>query len=111
MTEKTGTVEVRGFSFIKEVFDTRGWPFPMTMPLERECTAEELARQLELPLEKIEAVFINGIAGPLKNRSVHPGDRVAFVPPGTPGPYRVILGMVNPRSKNESKDCRNRNEP
>ncbi|SFR14552.1 MoaD/ThiS family protein [Desulfoscipio geothermicus] len=103
MTGKTGAVEVRGFSFIKEIFDSRGWPFPMSVPLERECTAEELARQLELPLEKLEAVFINGVAGPLKNRSIRPGDRVAFVPPGTPGPYRVILGLVNPHKENETK--------
>ncbi|AGL00718.1 MoaD/ThiS family protein [Desulfoscipio gibsoniae] len=86
-------VEVRGFSFLKEIFDQRGWPFPVQVPLDGECTAEELARRMDLPREKIEGVFINGLAGPL-DRTVHPGDRVAFVPPGTPGPYRVILGLV-----------------
>ncbi|WP_231702794.1 MoaD/ThiS family protein [Desulfocucumis palustris] len=86
-------VEVRAFSFIKEIFDRRGWPFPMEVPLEQECTAAELAEKLEIPPEKIEAVFVNGIIRKL-NESVKPGDRVAFVPPGTPGPYRVILGIV-----------------
>ncbi|MBF7084039.1 MoaD/ThiS family protein [Desulfallas sp. Bu1-1] len=95
MAAQNGEVEVRAFSFLKLEFDRRGWPFPMTVKLERECTALELAEKLELPRDKIEAVFINGIAGPL-DRVVRPGDRVAFVPPGTPGPYRVILGMVNP---------------
>ena len=95
-------VEVRGFSFIKEIFDQRGWPFPMMFKLEEECTATELAEKLELPREKIEGVFINGNAGPL-DRTVRPGDRVAFVPPGTPGPYRVILGLVNPANKVEKK--------
>lgn len=88
------TVEVRGFSYLKVIFDERGWPFPMQVPLDDPCTGAELAERLELPREKIEAVFINGVAGPL-NRTINPGDRVAFVPPGTPGPYRVILGIVN----------------
>ncbi len=86
-------VEVRAFSFIKEIFDQRGWPFPMEVPLEKECTAAELAEGLEIPREKIEAVFVNGVVRKL-NEPVKPGDRVAFVPPGTPGPYRVILGIV-----------------
>lgn len=94
MTATSNEVEVRAFSFLKKEFDRRGWPFPMKVELERECSALELAEKLELPRDKIEAVFINGVAGPL-DRVVRPGDRVAFVPPGTPGPYRVILGMVN----------------
>jgi len=94
LSEQTRMVEVRGFSFLKQEFDRRGWPFPLMVELEGECSAGELAEKLALPREKIEAVFINGIAGPL-SRAVRPGDRVAYVPPGTPGPYRVILGLVN----------------
>lgn len=26
---------------------------------------------------------------------VHPGDRVARVPPGVPGPHRLLLGFKN----------------
>ncbi|MFZ5597598.1 MAG: MoaD/ThiS family protein [Bacillota bacterium] len=85
-------VEVRGFSFIKEIFDKRGLTFPFYVDLDGECSASELARRLEIPEEMIEGVFINGIAGGV-DRTVSPGDRVAFVPPGTPGPYRVILGL------------------
>ena len=95
-------VEVRGFSFIKEIFDQRGWPFPKMFKLDQECSALELADKLELPRNKIEGVFINGSAGSL-DRIVRPGDRVAFVPPGTPGPYRVILGIVNPADKNKEE--------
>ena len=55
-------------------------------------TAGALIAQLGLVRESGEAVFINGKAGdceaPLKD-----GDRVALMPPGTPGPYRVLLGM------------------
>lgn len=103
MTVPNGVVEVRGFSFLKEIFDQRGWPFPMQVPLDGDCTAEELAQRMELPRDKIEGVFINGMAGPL-NRTVHPGDRVAFVPPGTPGPYRVILGLVKPPENQKDQD-------
>jgi len=85
-------VEVRGFSFIKELFDQRGVPFPVMVDLAQECPASDLAKRLDIPGELIEAVFINGIAGGLDG-TVRPGDRVAFVPPGTPGPYRVILGI------------------
>ncbi len=95
-------VEVRGFSYLKVIFDQRGWPFPMQVSLDKQCTAAELAVRLELPREKIETVFINGIAGPLE-RTVNPGDRVGFVPPGTPGPYRVILGLVNQGDKHKNK--------
>jgi molybdopterin converting factor small subunit len=93
LLEKDKYVEVRAFSFIKEIFDRRGWSFPMQFELDKECTAEELAEKLEIPREIIEAVFINGIVQKM-NKIIKPGDRVAFVPPGTPGPYRVILGMV-----------------
>ena len=53
-------------------------------------TPAGLLGQLGLAREAVEAVFINGKAGdyetPLKD-----GDRVALMPPGTPGPHRVLL--------------------
>ncbi len=55
------------------------------------CTAGGLARELGLPLEKIEAVFINHRVFGL-NRIIRAGDRVAFVPPGIPGIERLLLG-------------------
>ncbi|MFZ5648250.1 MAG: MoaD/ThiS family protein [Bacillota bacterium] len=87
-----GKVEVRGFSFIKELFDRRGLPFPFLFDLKGECTAADLAERLDIPAGMLEAVFINGVAGGLEG-IVRPGDRIAFVPHGTPGPYRVVLGF------------------
>lgn len=87
-------VEIRALSFLKKIFDAREWPFPMYYKLDEPCTVLELAKQLDLPLDQIEAVFINGLAKPLQQGVVKPGDRVAFLPPGTPGPYRVVLGIV-----------------
>ena len=56
------------------------------------CAACDLARELDLPLEKIEAVFVNHLAYSL-DHIIQPGDRVAFVPTGIPGPHRVLLGI------------------
>jgi len=55
-------------------------------------TARELAGQLDLPLDKVEAVICNHRVQALDHR-VLPGDRIAFLPRGTPGPYRFMLGI------------------
>ncbi|HEX3032974.1 MAG TPA: MoaD/ThiS family protein [Bacillota bacterium] len=102
-TDIANTVEIRAFSFLKPVFDERGWTSPYYFPLDKPCTPRELARVLELPMDKIEAVFVNGLIQPLDEGQIKAGDRIAFVPPGTPGPYRVFLGMVNPGGEQEEQ--------
>ena len=52
----------------------------------------------------IEGVFVNGKISPL-DTPVQDGDRVAAFPPGTPGPYRLLLGMV--RADGEYKSDEN----
>ncbi|MCK8824801.1 hypothetical protein [Fuchsiella alkaliacetigena] len=86
-------VEVRVFSYLKKVFDKRGWPSPVYFELEIACSAVELAQLMDLPLDELEGVFINGKAKPLDEGWVEAGDRIAFTPPGVPGPYRYILGL------------------
>ncbi len=92
--KRSGVVTVRLFGFLRSFMKERGLPdrFEETVPPEG-MSGRELAAKLGLPGEKIEAVFRNGVIQGLDER-VAPGDRVAFVPPGTPGPYRVLLGMV-----------------
>lgn len=58
------------------------------------CAAEAIARELELPLEKIEGVFINHKAYTL-DHAVQPGDRVAFIPTGIPGSARLLVGIYH----------------
>lgn len=57
-------------------------------------TARDLADDLKLPIEKIEAVFVNHVVHDL-DRLIQPGDRVAFVPTGIPGPHRFLLGIFD----------------
>ena len=57
------------------------------------CTAYDIVQRLSLPPDEVEAVFRNGEVINIHD-PVAPGDRVAFCPHGTPGPYRVFLGIV-----------------
>ena len=59
------------------------------------CTAHELAGELDLPMDKIEAVFVNHQVYSL-DHAIHPGDRVAFVPTGIPGHVCLGLFKTNP---------------
>ncbi|MDI6813782.1 MAG: MoaD/ThiS family protein [Desulfitobacteriaceae bacterium] len=97
MTEESNqafTVEVRGLVFLRQIFKERGWPFPYHFDLDHECSAFDLAQKLDLPLDKIESVFINHSACALEEGWVKPGDRVTFVSPGVPGPHRYLLGIA-----------------
>lgn len=92
-------VEVRGFGDLMKIFKDRGWPFPLAVDLPPQgITAADLAATLRIPMDCIEVVFINGRVQGLDCR-VRAGDRVAFVPPGTPGPYRLLLGFTARRTK------------
>lgn len=54
--------------------------------------AEDVAVELDLPLERIEGVFVNHFVYNL-DKTIMPGDEVAFVPTGVPGPHRFMLGI------------------
>lgn len=54
--------------------------------------AIEIARELELPLSEIEAVFVNHVTYDV-GHVIRPGDAVAFVSQGVPGPHRFTLGI------------------
>lgn len=95
-------VEVRAFSDLKKLFDERGLAQPVKMDINGETTARGLAEKLDIPRDKIEIIFVNGKAQSM-DCPVKAGDRVAFVPPGTPGPYRVLLGFMQKKENTENQ--------
>jgi len=62
-----------------------------TIPAEG-ISASQLAVRMGLPVDRIEGAFCNHTIYGLAH-VVHAGDEVAFVPYGTPGPHRYMLGL------------------
>ncbi len=59
--------------------------------------AVDIATSLELPVEIIEGLFLNGTLLGL-GALVHPGDRVAFVPYGTPASHPAFFHRTGIRA-------------
>ena len=87
-------LEIRVFGFLRKHMDRQGLPYFIKKQISPDtCTPMDIAGELDLPLNEIEAVFLNGKVSDLCT-ALSPGDRIAFLPYGTPGPYRVFLGIV-----------------
>jgi hypothetical protein len=107
---KTSGITIRIFGSLRQYIEDQG----LSASFEREISTAEisaydLAREILIPPEKIEAVFRNGRIINIYD-PVYPGDRVAFCPYGTPGPYRVFLGMARENEKRKNKERSNTNE-
>ncbi|MBS3937005.1 MAG: MoaD/ThiS family protein [Peptococcaceae bacterium] len=87
-----GTIELRYFSTLQEVMSERGFAYPAIYEVGQGMTISALLADLNLGATEVEAVMQNGKVQGLDTH-IMPGDRVALVPPGTPGPYRVMLGI------------------
>ena len=93
VADHDGCVTVRMFGSLHTHRRARGLDTTVTVIVPPEgLSSRELARGLELPLDQIEGVFCNGHVYGL-SRVVRPGDRIGFVPHGTPGPHRFMLGL------------------
>jgi len=88
-----GMIEVRLFMFLSDLCRERKWPTPLMLPLDRPVTGIELLGELAVPVERVEVLLVNGKSFWPTDAVIKPGDRVALLPPGTPGPYRVMLGF------------------
>jgi hypothetical protein len=104
--EKHNTLSIHIFGSLRRYMDDQGLPYTVEKEIPRGGrSAHEIAQALRVPPEEIEAVFCNGRVINIYD-SVSPGDRVAFFPYGTPGPYRVFLGMAREnleRARREKK--------
>ena len=86
-------IEIRFFMFLAELCKDRGWTSPMRLELGEEISGAQLLERLEISPERVEVLLVNGKAMWPAAARIQPGDRVALLPPGTPGPYRVLLGF------------------
>ena len=91
----SGTIELRAFMGLTDVFKERQWTNPTFFPLDQEVTGAELMAQLDIPIARVEVIFINRLAIAADDAVIQPGDRVALVPPGVPGRHRYLLGFKN----------------
>ncbi|MDD2384759.1 MAG: MoaD/ThiS family protein [Sulfurospirillaceae bacterium] len=84
---------LNAFSFLREKLTDQGYNYldaPMSLP--ENISIGGLIDLMGLKQESVEAVFVNHKVMP-KETILHDGDRIALLPPGTPGSYRLMLGI------------------
>lgn len=92
------SITFNAFSFLQKKLQAKNLEYVnATVSIGENTTARNLILQMQLSEEEVEVVFINGRVGPL-DTLLQDQDRVAFVPHGTPGPYRVLLGFKNTKN-------------
>lgn len=95
------TINFNAFSFLQARLKEKQTPYvnaPMKLP--GGMSVDDLVRHVGLAKEDVEGAFVNGRIVPT-DTLLKDGDRVALVPQGTPGPYRVMLGMVPLKKKKD----------
>ena len=93
------TITFNAFSFLRPKLESKGIAYSNPeLAIPEGISVRELVTHLGLEQEDVEAAFVNGKIGP-KDTVLQNGDRVGLVPPGTPGPYRVLLGMAKIKKK------------
>ena len=88
-------ITFNAFSFLQKKLKVKQIEYSnVTMKIKEGISAMDLISQVQLSQKDVEVVFINGKVAPL-DTIIQNNDRVALVPHGTPGPYRVLLGFKN----------------
>lgn len=94
-----GQIELIAYMGLRSLFGERGWPIPRLMDMPKDMTGEELLRFLSIESERVESLIVNRSAIAVEDAVIHPGDRVALIPPGVPGPHRLLLGIHHRQTK------------
>ena len=90
-------ITFNAFSFLQEKLKAQNREYAnVVLEVPDGTVVEGLLNHMGLERKDVEGVFVNGLIRPFQE-ILRDGDRVAAVPPGTPGPYRVLLGIVNKR--------------
>jgi len=80
----------------------RGIPYEQEIDIPSEgIRAADLVEKLQIPVSMVEAVFRNGRIINIYEM-VYPGERIGLFPFGTPGPYRVFLGMLRENARRKA---------
>lgn len=90
-----GTIELHAFMDLADLFRERQWSNPHAFAIDRELSGAALLEELGIDSARVEVMFVNRKAVTTAMARVCPGDRVALVPPGVPGPHRFLLGFKN----------------
>lgn len=94
-----GVLELHAYIGLSKLFAERGWPNPRMVEIEGDITGPALMEVLGIPDDRVESLIVNRRSTVLDTAILHPGDRVALVPPGVPGPHRLLLGIYNKDAK------------
>ncbi len=88
-------ITFNAFSFLQKKLRENNIEYSnVSMTVDNGTKVKELIKQVKLNHKDVEVSFINGKIAPF-DAILHHGDRIALIPPGTPGPYRVLLGFKN----------------
>jgi hypothetical protein len=88
-------IELHAYMGLADLFRERRWSNPRSVDIDGELTGPQFLAQLCIGQEQVEVMFVNRKAYAADIALIHPGDRVALVPPGVPGPHRFLLGFKN----------------
>lgn len=101
MTERKNSLEIRGFLQLDKFLRNKFGTMPIYYPIEGPISGLDLSIELGIKREDIEVIFVNGFVQEI-DYIINPGDRMAFLPPGCPGPYRIALGFYGKNQGNEA---------
>jgi hypothetical protein len=88
---------VRMFGFLHSIRRDAGLPTRVDVVIpDAGRSARDLAADLGLPLELVEGIFLNHVPAGIDS-VVRPGDRVGFVPYGTPASHPAFFGRFDER--------------
>lgn len=91
----TAPIELHAYMGLADIFRERQWPNPRLFDIAAEMSGPQLLATLDIAAERVEVMFVNRKAYAADVARIRPGDRVALVPPGVPGPHRFLLGFKN----------------
>lgn len=84
---------LNAFSFLRVKLTQKGFPYlNASLEIKDGTRAVDVIDLMGLEQRDVEAVFVNHLVVS-KETKLKDGDRVALIPPGTPGSYRLVLGM------------------